>query len=171
MSQLGTICHYKTRKKLKMNINQYKLCYVESENNLLKLYFANVTNKSFNSLWGDDWNDAPYEHNAEIPYDVLGNKEKTPVEFYSIILESPLIGTPSHGYLNSPYSVEQINFKQVVPWVSNNNDYSKERKDRCKLEIYSKTKLKDVLEKIKDFNNKLEDDFEFYGIKVYKEAS
>lgn len=40
-----------------MNI-KYKLCYVESENNLLKLYFANVTNKSFNSLLGDDWNDA-----------------------------------------------------------------------------------------------------------------
>ena len=46
-----TGCHY----------DEYKLCYVDRN----KAWFTN----NFEKQWGDDWDDAPYEHNAGLPYD------------------------------------------------------------------------------------------------------
>jgi len=39
----------------------YRLCYVD----LPWVYF---TTQDLDKQWGDDWDDAPYEHNAEEPY-------------------------------------------------------------------------------------------------------
>lgn len=36
----------------------FKLCYVDDG-------FAYFTTKPLTEQWGDDWNDAPYEHNAK----------------------------------------------------------------------------------------------------------
>lgn len=38
-----------------------RLCYVSGP-------FAYFTSKELSEQWGDDWNDAPYEHNAGEPY-------------------------------------------------------------------------------------------------------
>jgi len=44
-------------------LDNYKLCYVDDYNTA---YFTNVP---LSKQWGDDWDDAPYEHNAGLPYD------------------------------------------------------------------------------------------------------
>lgn len=44
-----------------MSKQTFKLCYVH--HNIL--YFTD----SFEKQWGDDWDDAPYEHNAGEPYE------------------------------------------------------------------------------------------------------
>jgi hypothetical protein len=63
--------------------------------------------------WGDDWNDAPYEHNAGAPYD--HGRDKPPVEITEIVFDSSF-EPPSEGRMNSLYSVEQINSGRV-PWL------------------------------------------------------
>lgn len=67
---------------------------------------------------GDDWNDIPYEHNAEPPYDnyyIDGNK--IPIELKTLYFELPYYCyLPCDNFLNSPYSVEDIN-KNKVPWI------------------------------------------------------
>ena len=42
-----------------------KLCYVTGP-------WAYFTTESLEEQWGDDWNDAPYQHNAGPPYDHRG---------------------------------------------------------------------------------------------------
>lgn len=75
-----------------------KLCYVYG-------HWAYFTKKPIHEQWGDDWNDAPYEHNAGEPYDYA----------LKVAWEGPL-EEPSEGHLNSPYSVEQINAGQIA-WL------------------------------------------------------
>lgn len=43
-----------------MKNENWKLCYVSHG----RAYFV----EDFENAWGDDWNDAPYEHNAGEPY-------------------------------------------------------------------------------------------------------
>lgn len=81
----------------------YKLCYVKN-------HVAYFTLLPLSQQCGDDWDDAPYEHNAGYPYD-----DKGP------ILEIPFSGEfkePRDGHINSPYSVESINRKEA-PWLVN----------------------------------------------------
>lgn len=91
------------------------LCYVHSINDCThELWFAN---KKPTDLWGDDWNDAPYEHNAGYPSDYT-RYDKSKVDFKRYILTGNNIISPSYNYLNSPWSVEQIN-KQETFWLTN----------------------------------------------------
>lgn len=77
--------------------------------------------------WGDDWNDAPFEHNAGCPYD--DTRVIDPDTGKPIWIEYELIkvafATPEHlwtkfpwdyGCGNSPFSVEDIN-KGAVAWM------------------------------------------------------
>lgn len=78
---------------------------------------------------GDDWDDAPYEHNAGEPYnywseliedneDIFKRKYKHHEIKHKVLYfetESNMI-LPCDNYLNSPYSVEDIN-KQAVAWI------------------------------------------------------
>jgi len=100
------------------------LCYVSEG----KAYF---TTKLLKDQWGDDWNDAPYEHNAETPYkanesfthfidgkmaqgsDYTNGKPNW--EIYCVHFDADL-NEPCDGCTNSEYSVEMIN-KKVVPWL------------------------------------------------------
>ena len=68
-------------------------------------YFADAVEGTY----GDDWDDAPYEHNAGPPYS----------EFVRLRLafEARDIDTPASVARNSPWSVEQINAGQV-PWLA-----------------------------------------------------
>jgi hypothetical protein len=58
-------------------------------------------------VWGDDWNDRPWEHNAGRPYSYI-----TRVVYLDTNLE-----TPGWNMLNSYWSVEDIN-KGAVAWLS-----------------------------------------------------
>lgn len=82
---------------------EHKLCYVRG--NLA--YFTSV---EVSKAWGDDWNDAPYEHNAGEPYD----------EFVSakVFFEASELWTPDEFFRggNSPWSVQDIN-KGLFPWL------------------------------------------------------
>ena len=88
-----------------------RLCYVDEN----IMYFTD----NFEHQWGDDWNDRPYEHNAEPPYEL---KDDEPVRggyghIRKIAFENRwYIRRPCDGHLNSPYSVEDIN-KGAIAWL------------------------------------------------------
>lgn len=89
----------------------YKLCYVKDN----KAYFTN----NWNEQWGDDWGDKPYEHNADEPYEHYWKDGKE----YPILIKTCYFDLPEYfelpcgNYLNSPYSVEDIN-NMKVPWIN-----------------------------------------------------
>lgn len=79
-------------------------------------YFT--TRPDWQNQWGDDWNDAPYEHNAGEPYRWMPYMAERGIEPYEIIklaYDGPLV-TPDWSQLNSPWSVQQIN-AGAVPWL------------------------------------------------------
>jgi hypothetical protein len=83
-----------------------KLCYVESG-------VAYFTTQELDKQWGDDWNDAPYEHNAGTPYGPYrpgDNWTITEIRFAGDFQ------VPCDGHCNSPWSVQQIN-KGFCPWL------------------------------------------------------
>lgn len=71
----------------------------------------------FDDQWGDDWNDAPYEHNAGCPYDDIDGKE---YEIIRVPFQKPTklwVKFPDdYGCGNSPFSVEDIN-SGAVAWM------------------------------------------------------
>ena len=116
-----------------------RLCYIDSK-------CAYFTSQEIDKQWGDDWNDAPYEHNAGEPYlpcwhndpryintDRAGvsagklckcsicvrdwNDDGTPKwKIVRVVYYSHRL-TPEETYSgNSKYSVEQINNKEI-PWL------------------------------------------------------
>lgn len=86
----------------------WKLCYVERDE---AAYFCAENPED---VWGDDWDDAPYEYNAGTPY---AKSEK-------LYYEGVWLDQPCEGHGNSPYTVEQIN-EGKVPWLRS-PDYAKE---------------------------------------------
>ncbi len=68
---------------------------------------------------GDDWNDRPYDCNAEEPYDRYHKDGKEYKIKHKIIFFElpPYYGyLPCDGYTNCPYSVKDINNKAVA-WI------------------------------------------------------
>lgn len=61
---------------------------------------------------GDDWNDRPWEHNAEPPYRWI-----TRVVYLDTNLDKP-----NEGTINSPWSVDDIN-AGAVAWLSDRYAY------------------------------------------------
>jgi hypothetical protein len=97
------------------NHDEAVLCYVEPP-------WAYFSTRPLDEQWGDDWNDAPYEHNAGEPYDWQPYMAKHDVEPYEIVkvawsgggdLETPAGLDPP----NSGYSVEQINAREIA-WLT-----------------------------------------------------
>lgn len=89
-----------------------RLCYVD-------LPWAFFTTRDLAEQWGDDWNDAPYEHNAERPYeDWHSAREGKPLrwEIVQVAVETELSPPCEPGFNSSPWSVEQIN-RGDVPWL------------------------------------------------------
>ena len=78
------------------------LCYVKDG-------IAYFTDQPLDQQWGDDWDDAPYEHNAEEPYSRDG------VMITRVAWEGPF-DEPCEAYTNSPYSVRDIN-AGAVAWL------------------------------------------------------
>lgn len=87
-------------------------------------YYAYFTPVSLADQWGDDWDDYPYNHNAEPPYD-SSYKEKDEhgnwkeyeiirVPFY--VPGSCVYFAKDWGYGNCPFSVKDIN-AGAVAWL------------------------------------------------------
>lgn len=87
------------------------LCYVSGS-------WAYFTTKPLTEQWGDDWDDAPYEHNAGSPYTFGEHDQKQGRKPWKIIVIAWRgdFETPDEGHCNSPYSVQQIN-AGVVAWL------------------------------------------------------
>lgn len=79
------------------------LCYIDRP-------WAYFTTQALDQQWGDDWNDAPYEHNAEEPY------AKPGWEIVVVAFRSDLETPADRSGINSPYSVQDINEGQI-PWL------------------------------------------------------
>lgn len=124
--------------ELLQNAN-YVLCYVDGP-------WAYFTTQPLEDQWGDDWDDAPYEHNAGEPYPPCWhnspygreyrkrkngdeslckcksckkgwNPDGTPKFDIAILAYSGGLETPDTHHTNSPYSVEAIN-KGAVAWLN-----------------------------------------------------
>ena len=85
------------------------LCFVKNN----RAYF---TTKDLSKQWGDDWNDAPYEHNAGLPYEPYG-KEVGQWEIIEVLFESTLVDPGERAMGNSVYAVQDIN-AGAVAWLS-----------------------------------------------------
>jgi hypothetical protein len=86
------------------------LCFVQNN----RAYF---TTQELSKQWGDDWNDAPYEHNAGLPNKPYGKEEEGQWEISEVIFQTDLVTPEEYHYGNSSISVEDINAK-YVPWLA-----------------------------------------------------
>ena len=89
----------------------WKLCYVDFP-------WAYFTTAPLSEQWGDDWNDAPYEHNAGEPYEFHDHDAKTGRKEWHVckLAFDGDIETPGGVTLNSQWSVQQINAGDS-PWL------------------------------------------------------
>ncbi len=129
------------------------LCYVEKNFDDGVAYF---TTQNIKEQWGDDWNDAPYEHNAGKPYDDhkfdAWKIIKIPfcVDGFEV---AKSLKTTENGdivvinYTNSPYSVEMINNKEI-PWL--HSCYASD-----KVSIFAGETIIEFVKKIKDFKGEV----------------
>lgn len=84
--------------------------------------FAYFTSIPLKDQWGDDWNDTPYEHNAELPYD---DHWKNKISIEHEILQIPFAYKEEITFKlpadwswggNSAFSVEDIN-SGAIAWI------------------------------------------------------
>ena len=93
------------------------LCFVSGN----QAYF---TTRPLDKQWGDDWNDAPYEHNAGGPYCWREtDKHVDPWEIVELFFVGPF-ETPDAEVVNSRWSIEDINAK-MTPWLATSRYASK----------------------------------------------
>lgn len=115
---------------------------------VIKLYLGDC-----DDYWGDDWNDRPYEHNAETVYD----------KYVKGTIEIPIqthigITTPEDDYVyrgNSPFSKED--FKNGIPFMvigEETNwsfDYHIEVARPQNVVLHYNDPINEVLEKLKPY--------------------
>lgn len=90
------------------NYGKHRLCYVDGN----KAYFTRIP---MEKQWGDDWDDAPYEHNAGEPY--VEHEHDVIAVYVETGNNCSELRTPCYGFTNSPYSVKSINNREV-PWIT-----------------------------------------------------
>lgn len=141
-------------------IDEYKLCFVKTlDSDCAHVLF--FTPFDARNITGDDWDDAPYEHNASEPYyarlgtykDAHNKKETAFVledidkQLVKVVIYSDgnvALVSPCSYALNSEYSVDDIN-NGAVPWVSvewYDNGIRYEEK------IMANTTYKEIVEKL-----------------------
>jgi hypothetical protein len=89
-------------------IDDFVLCYVS-------LPWCYFTSQFLQKQWGDDWNDAPYEHNAGLPYDDYTGKNRW--QIIKVAADTSL-SQPCDMFPDHSFSVEQIN-AGAVSWLQN----------------------------------------------------
>lgn len=86
------------------------LCYVDD-------HWAYFTTQELSKQWGDDWNDAPYEHNAGEPYnDTFPKMEGHETWTITKVAFDGPFAQPKDDHTNSPWSVDQIN-AGAIAWL------------------------------------------------------
>lgn len=76
---------------------------VETKGNVIRFYIGENGKQ-----WGDDWNDAPYEHNAGVVYDQYVERTQDvaiPFDLY--------VSEPAAGKLNSEWSKQDMIERKV----------------------------------------------------------
>jgi hypothetical protein len=125
-----------------------KLCYVDDLDNgqTLLLYF---TNKNAEDVWGDDWDDAPYEHNAGEPYIEEGMIQEKLI----IIANNCYFETwEAKQYPNSRYSVKDINQDRfAIPWF-----FIKNYSGKNKFLFFANNTIDDLYKLIEENNLQIE---------------
>lgn len=85
-------------------LKQNEIIDFERKGNLIRFYLGENGKQ-----WGDDWDDAPYEHNADRVYDEYVKGQKVIVfHFDDLVLE------PCCGVSNSSYSKEDMINRRVA---------------------------------------------------------
>jgi hypothetical protein len=122
-------------------ISKYKLCYIDGN----KAYF---TTQALSKQDGDDWNDAPYEHNAGAPYEwhKEHDKDTKPWSIATLYFEATNPVTPCTHVQNSEFSVDMVNSKRHIPWLVIKKNYS----DEIGVEIWAGTRYLDFVYAIQD---------------------
>ncbi len=95
----------------------FRLCQVEGaiEDPSRIAFF---TTRAVEEQWGDDWDDAPYEHNAGRPYHHWVEAAGPHWEIAALRFRSTFLAPRDvSGGLNSPYAVAGINVGEV-PWLT-----------------------------------------------------
>jgi len=87
--------------------DKYVLCFVSEGGPARYAYF---TAQPLREQTGDDWDDAPYEHNCGDPYDDGDYRLK------KILFDGPFLTPADVAKGNSSYSVEMIN-RGDVAWL------------------------------------------------------
>ena len=87
-----------------MDMKNLVICDWQTKGNVVRLYCCDQDN--YDDIWGDDWNDQPYEHNAGQVYDEYVNKViDIYFDFDVVILEADEDWT--YGG-NSPFSKQDF---------------------------------------------------------------
>ena len=126
-------------------------------------YYAYFTSVPLNKQWGDDWDDAPYEYNAEIPYDDVydENDERTEIEIVRVPFYIPYDGGWSirfpkdWGGDNSPFCVRDIN-ADAVAWIFCHGGHRKSNTDS--VAIHAGCSPSEFVEKINKINELKKED-------------
>lgn len=125
---------------------EYRLCYVDGQ----KAWFTD----NFEKQWGDDWNDKPYECNAEEPYDhwnelIEDNEDifKRKYKHHQIKLKTLYFETDDWSEQKpcdmGRFSVEDIN-KGTIAWVHTD-----------KFNILAGTEIEEFIKIIKENGGKI----------------
>lgn len=97
--------------KIKPFNPEARLCYIDSD-----AKFAYFTTQKLENQWGDDWNDAPYEHNAGEPYHPHDPEEET-WQLFVVGYQGDFETPADIAGMNSPYSVQSIN-SGAAAWLT-----------------------------------------------------
>lgn len=138
-------------------MNNFKLCYIEGQT-------AYFTTQELSVQWGDDWNDAPYEHNAGRPYEAgyyhysdgrsepitaQWNDDGTPKwEIYKLKYECDNLRTPAQYVYTSEWSVQDINAKKIA-WLFGNDT------NNNMVTIHAGTSIEEFKQTIRQCNGKI----------------
>lgn len=99
----------------------------------MKLYLGKPET---NDYWGDDWNDAPYEHNAGTVYERYVEDTVT-INF----LNEELVEI-CDGYLNSPFSKEDFIKGEPFAYLANDEEENCSFHKICRNNIFNNNKIK-----------------------------
>jgi hypothetical protein len=95
-----------------VKIGDLRLCYVDGRDR-----FAWFTSIPLADQWGDDWNDAPYEHNAGEPYSThKEDSERVEHHLVKVAWDGPYETPAEQAGINSMWSVERINGGSIA-WL------------------------------------------------------
>lgn len=121
-------------------------------------FYAYFTPLSLKDQWGDDWNDSPYDCNAEIPYDIVIDDSETTSPDINVarktheitIIQVPFAIKsyntmfPKDWSENIPFCVDDIN-NGAIAWIYDNN--SANHKSVC---VYAGINPFDFIQKLEE---------------------